>query len=128
LIVLDPTGTLLRVAGLTVLAGLVWAGFASLVIYFAARHLPPRVRYGRVWAEWRRKWPLWALTLLLCAGGAWFTGESLVREIALRDLYWITRRAEVVTIGRLGGLFGFLLGLFLAVLVGILGRRGTARW
>jgi hypothetical protein len=131
----DPVGlflraageTLLRVAALSLLAGLGWALLSAMLIYGGATRARPRVAPGRVWAEWRRRPFLWAGSLALGAAGTAWTAHSLCRELARRDLYWIGRADELYRIGWLGGLSGYLLGLLLLTVIGLAARRGARR-
>jgi hypothetical protein len=127
LITVDPSGTLLRVAGLSLAAGLVWAALACMAIYLGSTRFKPVVSHGRVWAEWRRKWWLWGLSLILTAAGAFFTAHSICREFAFRDLYWLGRAADIITIARLGSGSGYLLMLALVVIGSLIVRRRASR-
>ncbi len=127
----DPAGAFLRAAGQTLLyvavssvvAGLGCALLAAAAIYSGCTRVPPRVPLGRIWAEWRRRPFLWIISLLLAAGGAGWAGEALARRLAAHDLYWISRGAEILRIGMLGGLTGYVLGLLLMVLFTLAMRR-----
>jgi hypothetical protein len=123
LAVLDPPRTLLLTAGLSLLAGAAWAVLAAGLIYGGSRFLPPRLPQGSVWSEWRRKRMIWGLAPVLTGIGAYLTGEGISRGIGLRDLFWLTHAETIVWLGRLGGLFGYLLVLLAMVLVALRARR-----
>jgi hypothetical protein len=123
----DPPGTLLRAALLGVLAGLLLALVAMTAIYLYARYSRPRIERGRVWADWRKRPFLWTFSLLITAGAVVPLCDQLVRPMVMRDLYWVPRLETVLTIARLGGGSGYLLALFIAVLVAALARRRVQR-
>jgi hypothetical protein len=116
---LDPAGTLIRAALLSVALGAVWALLSAGGIYLGARRLPPPIPRGDIWREWRRRRVLWAFCLLVGAAGAFLSTELVIHQFALRDLYWMGRALEVMLICRLGAatgfaavLFGFTVGAF----------------
>jgi hypothetical protein len=126
LLVLDPSGTLLKVALLCLAAGALWSTAAALFIYVGATQVPPRIPRGQVWAQWRKRRLLWCLTVLGAFVGTLWTSDLLYQRHGLIDLYWINRRAELEWIARLGGLCGLLLVFMVLVTVGLV-LRGRAR-
>jgi hypothetical protein len=119
----DPPGTLLRAALLSVLAGLLLALMAMAAIYLYARYSRPRIERGRVWADWRKRPFLWTLSLLMTAAAVVPLCDMLVRPLVMRDLYWLPRIGTVLAISRLGAASGYLLALFVAVSAAALVRR-----
>jgi len=66
---------------------------------------------------------IWAAGVVLPAVGAVLTGEWIARAVGFRNLYWFVRGADIVVIGRMGGLSGYVLGVFLVVLWGLVTRN-----
>jgi hypothetical protein len=117
------TGTLVRVAGLSFLSGMAWAGAAAAGIYLGSTRFAPCLAPGRVWAEWRRKRLLWGGCLLLCAAGTYLSSDVICRAYAVHDLYWLARLPEIFRLAWLGGACGYLFFLLLAVTVPLLRQR-----
>jgi len=118
LIVVNPYGTLLKVALLCLASGALWSAAAASAIYLGATLLPPKIRPGQVWVEWRRRRVLWGMSLLAGLFTTWWAADLIGHRVGLVDLYWLTRRDEILWIGRLGGLCGYLLVLLLVVVAG----------
>jgi lysylphosphatidylglycerol synthetase-like protein (DUF2156 family) len=124
--IVDPSGTLWKVSVLAVLAGILWAALAVAGIYSGSTRLSPRIPRDRIWADWRQRRVVWGLSLLLTMLGAWLTGGFVAQRVGFRDLYWLTRDADIMLISRLGSLCGYLF-LLLLVTVGALLRRRKRR-
>jgi hypothetical protein len=121
------SSALLRAAVLSFVAGMLWAALAAGAIYLGATRLKPRIARGRVWAEWRQRWPFWLLCPALGTAGSILSGEAISRLLTARSLYWIEHPAEILTICRLGGLCGYLLVLLVCVFGSMLKRRRRTR-
>jgi hypothetical protein len=108
--VVDPLRTLVKLSLLCFLAGMGWAIFGALVIYWGSTRTEPRLKPHRIWAEWRRHRVLWALGVVIPVVGTYLSSDHLLRTIGLRDLYWwIAGRRDIVLIGKLGAASGYLL-------------------
>jgi hypothetical protein len=122
----DPAPTLKNVAAWSVAAGAACALLAVLLIVAGSMYLPPRLPWGCIWADWRKKRTLWGLALVLTAIAAYFCGELVFHRVGLRDLYWLTRPGELLNISRLGALSGYFAVLFTAIVASLAGRRVKA--
>lgn len=122
MIVLDPDGTLLKVAVFCLLAGVGWSALGAAAIFLGSMLIPPRIPPGQVWAEWRRRRVLWGGSLLLTLIGAFLTAEQIYRRVGLIDLYWITKRSSLEWVARLGTACGYLLVLFILVMAAALAK------
>jgi hypothetical protein len=108
--VVDPLRTLVKLSLLCFLAGMGWAIFGALVIYWGSTRTAPRLKPHRIWAEWRQHRVLWAVGVLIPIVGTYLSSDHLLRTIGLRDLYWwIAGRTDIVLIGKLGAASGYLL-------------------
>lgn len=127
MIVLDPDGTLLKVALFCLLAGVVWSVLGAAAIFLGSTRIAPRIPPGQIWAEWRRRRVLWVGSLLLTLIGAFLTAEQVYRRVGLVDLYWITKRSTLEWIARLGVSCGYLLVVFILVMGVLLARSSPRR-
>jgi hypothetical protein len=117
------TGTLLKASLFCLLAGAGWAVVAAAGIYLGSTFVPPRLKRGTVWAEWRRKRMIWGAALILSAVGAMLTPDPIVGRLVAEDLYWRIKGGELLVIGRLGSMTGYLAALLLFTLGAALSRR-----
>jgi len=124
---LDPEGTLLKVALYSCLAGMGCGLLAALLIYTGSRGIRPSIARGRIWADWRRRRMVWALSLSLCAYTAWLAADTICRMVALRDLYWLNMSQRIFPISWAGGLFGYSLALAGFVAAALLAKRKGKR-
>lgn len=121
--IVNPSDTLIRVSGTCAAIGVLLALLGVLGIYLGSTRLPPRLHPRHVWTEWRRKRMVWGLCLMLSMLGAWLITEQYARQAGLRDLYWLTRSEDLLTICRLAGGTGYLLTLLVVVVGALLTRR-----
>jgi len=124
---LNPSGTLLKAALLSLGCGVGWALLAVWLIYAGSTLLPPRLRVGEIWPGWRRKWWLWAGALALTILGCAWSTDWLLRNVAWKDLYWLARAKDMALICRTGGASGYLLVLALFTGGALLRKRAQAR-
>ena len=124
---LDPPGTLWKVALFSVGAGAACGALAVLVLFLGSALLKPSIPPARVWAEWRLRRVLWGLTLILTASASILSADAICRRVAFRDLYWLNKAGEITQIAWLGGACGYLLVMLLFVVAGLLirGRQKT---
>ncbi len=123
MITLDPSGTLQRSALLAVGSGILWALLAVWLIFVGATLLPPRLSVKEIWPEWRRKRMIWAGSLIATVLGAAWTAEWLLRNVALKDLFWLNRVRDMGLICRTGVGTGYLLVLALFTVGALLRKR-----
>lgn len=114
---------LLRVAGFSLAIGVAAAFLVALLLFLGTALVPPHVPRGEVWAQWRKHAWLWFLLLPLGAGGALFAADLGARNQGTQTLVWVSRLLELRRIAWLGAGSGYLLILFLMVVVGLLARR-----
>lgn len=127
MITLNPTGTLIRAALLSLGDGVLWALLAAWLIYVGSALTPPRLRVGEIWARWREKRRWWIGGLLLTALACGATEEWLLRSVGLKDLYWLTRSGDMMLICRTGAASGYLLVLALFTLGALILRQAGTR-
>jgi hypothetical protein len=125
--VVNPDGTLIRATMLCLLAGIGWAVLSAMIVYLGSTRIEPRVHVTRIWADWRLHRMVWGLAVVVPLCCVFLTAEWIFREVGLRDLYWLGRRADLALMCRLAALTGFLLVALFLVVAGMLYRGKEPR-
>lgn len=111
---------------LSLLSGMLWALVAAGLIYLGSTLLTPRIPRGRIWADWRRRRVVWALSLLGGFASSYYTAEAICRRWGFVDLYWLGQKRTLLLIALTGGPTGYLLMLG-AITVGSLWAQRKAK-
>jgi hypothetical protein len=123
MMIVQPDGTLIRATLLCLLAGVGWGMLATLIVYVGSTRIEPRVHPSRIWADWRLHRMIWALGVIIPTCAVMLSSDWLFREVGMKDLYWVGRRADLLLMCRLAGVTGYLLMLLIVVVVPLLKRR-----
>lgn len=126
MVVYDPQGTLVKVATLVFVAGVLWALTAAGLIYLGSTRIQPRILPQQVWVRWRERRILWGASLILTLAATLLTADAVCRQVALPDLYWQPKAGEILLIAWTGSTAGYLTVLFAFVLLA-LARRARQR-
>jgi hypothetical protein len=126
-ILYDPIGTAIRVSLACMLAGMLFGLVAVAIIHTGSTRLAPRLSPRQIWQGWRRKRMVWGLGLTIPLLTSGLLTELVARRLGLADIYWMAREDALLWLGRLAGVLGYLLLLFVVVIVALIRKKRTPR-